>query len=330
MKRAYFRQLVGSVIGLAILAACSSGSLPFLNSHAGSLAPDTTESGYTATVRYVTDFYPLWFTYEQSKLATTNRLVGPVRMGPLFHEVVAPNDDTLYCSTFTDLSKEPLIVTIPATKVVFSVLSTDAFGDVFETGMKTSGVYGLTGPGWNGVLPAGVTQVALPNNFSNLIIRVDKFSASGVDQTRRAEIFRASLRAAVLSTYVKDPTAGPPLILPLAAYVTPFKTIADDLIRTNPAAFLKQLQTAVASSNTPPLLPGEQSVSDNFNQLFNANPGGAGFASGARQAHEQILEYYLNNRGKTNWITFNSIGTSWTHIVRSSITEFIQYGNNRN
>lgn len=40
-----------------------------------------------------------------------------------------------------------------------------------------------------------------------------------------------------------------------------------------------------------------------------------------------ILNRYLQNTGKTNWITFAEIGTTWSSLVRSAITEFIQYGN---
>ncbi len=58
----------------------------------------------TTTLNYVAQFYPLWFTYYQSQFASTNRLVGPNRISPLYQIVVAINNDTLYASTFLDLS----------------------------------------------------------------------------------------------------------------------------------------------------------------------------------------------------------------------------------
>ncbi len=65
---------------------------------------------YTTTVDYVAEFYPLWFTYNQSVNATVNRLVGPAKISPLYQTVVAINVDTHYGSTFLDLSSQPVIL----------------------------------------------------------------------------------------------------------------------------------------------------------------------------------------------------------------------------
>jgi len=92
--------------------------------------------------------------------------------------------------------------------------------------------------------------------------------------------------------------------------------------------FLKALQKAVASSNTPPLSKADQALSDAFNGFFNAsNPDTTALSAGAQKAHEMIVDAYLNNTGKTKWIAFTSIGTTWSNLIRSAITEFIQYGN---
>jgi len=72
-------------------------------------------SPFNTTVAYVAQFYPLWFTYYQSQLAFFNRnnLVGPNRVSPIYHYVVAINVDTLYASSYLDLTAQPVIVTIP-------------------------------------------------------------------------------------------------------------------------------------------------------------------------------------------------------------------------
>lgn len=38
---------------------------------------------FSTTVAYGAQFYPLWLTYNQSRFATHNRLVGPGRVSPL-------------------------------------------------------------------------------------------------------------------------------------------------------------------------------------------------------------------------------------------------------
>src|SRR5215471_18074826 len=76
---------------------------------------------YTTTVAYVETFYPLWFTYHQTGLGNPNQLVGPERVSPLYHVVVAINDDTVYCSSYLNLDPtspqgEPvMILTVPST-----------------------------------------------------------------------------------------------------------------------------------------------------------------------------------------------------------------------
>jgi hypothetical protein len=296
---------------------------------------------FATTVAYVVQFYPLWFTYHQSQLGTPNRLGGPDRISPLYHSVVAINDDTLYASTFLDLTAQPVILTIPATTATYSVLTLDPYGNIFETGIQpqTPGTYGLTGPDFTGTLPAGVTPIAMPLNFTTLIFRADKFSSTGEDQMAAAEQFRASLRTATLSEYLNDPSAGTPEIVPeFPAFAVPFKTTADELIAKDAITFLKQLQTAVASSNTPPLSPAEQALSNRFDRVFGTgefgSPSGpnsaqrAQFIAGAQAAHKLIIDRYLTHRGTTNWIHFTNIGDWGDQVIeRSSITEFCQYCN---
>jgi hypothetical protein len=183
------------------------------------------EGAFTTTVAYVVPFYPLWLTYYQSLFATRNHLVGLDRISPVYQFVVAINDDTLYASTFLDLTAQPVILTIPATTATYSVLTLDPYGDIFESGIQpqTPGTYALTGPGFTGTLPAGATPIAMPLNFTTLIFRADKFSPSGEDQMAAAEQFRSSLKTQTLSDYLNDPSGVTTLILPELAFALSFK-----------------------------------------------------------------------------------------------------------
>src|SRR5262249_1405277 len=150
-------------------------------------------------------FYPLWFTYNQSRFANHNRLAGPKQVTALYHIVVAINVDTLYASTFLELSKQPVVLTIPPTHATYSILTLDAYGDIFDTGIKAGnpGNYLLTGPGPGpgGTPPGGLTHIRVPFDFSVLIFRADKFSSSGENQIAEAERFRASLAAQPLCVF---------------------------------------------------------------------------------------------------------------------------------
>jgi hypothetical protein len=295
-------------------------------------AANTQSDAYTTTLAYVQQFYPLWFTYHQSRLVAHNRLVGPLRVSPLYQGVVAINVDTLYASSFLDLTQEPVILTIPKTSVTYSILTLDAYCNVFDSGIptQTAGTFALTGPGFSGKLPPAVTRIPIPLNFATLIFRADNFSSTGESQIAQAKQFRSSLRLQTLSGYLKRPSEGHTLVLPEVTFSVPFKRTADTLIADAPITFLRQLQTAVASPRTPPLSPAEQSLVNKFNDLFGKGNVGrnSDFAAGAQAAHNTILERYLTHLGPTNWIHFTNIGHWGDQVIeRSSITEFIQYAN---
>ena len=281
---------------------------------------------------------------HQSQLAFFNRnnLVGPNRISPIYHYVVAINVDTLYASTYLDLSAQPVVLTIPESTPPFmsySILMLDPYGDLLDANPPippmTPGSYALIGPGgFTGTLPQGVTPIALPVNFSALIFRADKFSSAGQDQSTQANDFRKALTTQTLSNYVPD-GGTPTKIAPEFFFSVPFKTTADDLIAQDPIAFLRQLQRAVVSDHTPTLSPYEQALSDRFDSLFGSgNMNRSEFSKGAQAAHELILDRYLSFTHwaaptPTYWIHFTNIGDWGNQVVeRSAITEFIQYANN--
>lgn len=94
------------------------------------------------------------------------------------HTVTAPNADTLYTTAWIDVSKEPWILSLPDMKdryYLFPML--DAWTNVFQVpGKRTTGTkvqtYAITGPGWPGTLPPGVTEYKSPTNMVWFIGRI--------------------------------------------------------------------------------------------------------------------------------------------------------------
>jgi len=285
---------------------------------------------------YVVQFYPLWFTYWQSRIVPENQLAGPDRVSPIYKIVVAINVDTLYASSLVNLRDEPVVVTIPETSATYSILTLNAYGEIFHTNLVagTPGTYLLTGPGWSGSAPAGMTQVPIPFDYSILIFRADRYSSSGENQVDEANAFRSALRLLPLAEYQADPSGGATTIYPEFYLAEPFKRTADSLATYAPIRFLAMLQQAVASSNTPPLSASEQELSQRFDQLFGDGEGHLDpadelrFAAGTRRAHAAILDRYHAHAGPTGWINFTNIGHWGPQVIeRAAITEFIQYGN---
>lgn len=89
---------------------------------------------------------------------------------PEDREVVRPNVDTLYSFAWLDLSREPVVLHLPALKGRYYLMQMmDAWTNVFAApGTRTSGdqagSYAIVGPRWQGVLPAGVKKIQAPTD----------------------------------------------------------------------------------------------------------------------------------------------------------------------
>lgn len=94
-----------------------------------------------------------------------------------FKDVVRANVDTLYSSAFLDLTAEPVVLTVPDTHGRYFLLPMlDAWTNIFASpGKRTTGTkagnYAVTGPGWTGKLPKGVTELKAPTNMVWIIGR---------------------------------------------------------------------------------------------------------------------------------------------------------------
>ena len=95
-----------------------------------------------------------------------------------FRDVTAPNADTLYTTAWVDVSKEPWILSLPDAQdryYLFPML--DGWTNVFQVpGKRTTGdkaqKYAITGPGWKGELPEGVTEYKSPTSIVWLLGRI--------------------------------------------------------------------------------------------------------------------------------------------------------------
>ena len=325
--------LFAAVLATALAVGPASGEAGTAQPAGASVKASSPEGkAFNVARRYLVRFWPRWFTWRQSQLSVLNRLVGPDRVSPRWGIVVAPNDDTFYVTAQVDLSKGPQVLTIPETDDVYSLLTLDVFGSVFESGIPTDrpGTYALVRPGWHGDLPGGVQRVEVPYRESEWIIRADKYAADGTDKRLEALRFRSELRFTSLSDYRSDPDSGHPLIVPVGFYSPQVKTMADTAVYETPIGFLRQMQDAVDDPGTEPMTRSDRRLAQRFDRIFDSASGQtqARMINAIQAGHSQILNRWMTHTGATNWIYFDNIG-DWgdAFLDRAALTEFIQLGN---
>ena len=94
------------------------------------------------------------------------------------HCCAAPNADTLYTLAWLDVSGEPWVFSIPDMGDRYYIMPMlDGFSEVFmvaspgTTGSQPQ-TYAITGPGWSGTLPDGVTRVESPTAIVWILGRI--------------------------------------------------------------------------------------------------------------------------------------------------------------
>jgi hypothetical protein len=146
--------------------------------------------------------------------------------------VVRPNFDTLYSSAWLDLTKEPLVLSAPATNGRYYLLPIlDMWTDVFASpGWRTTGTgagnFLITPPGWAGTVPSGLARIAAPTPYVWIIGRTKTDGPSDYDAVRKIQ---AGYKITPLSQLGKEAPPVQPALDPSVDIKTPPKTIVDTL-----------------------------------------------------------------------------------------------------
>lgn len=135
-----------------------------------------------------------------------------------FRDVTAPNADTLYTTTWIDVAKEPWIVSIPDMKGRYFLLPMlDGWTNVFQVpGKRTTGTgaqqYAITGPGWSGTLPPGVTEYKAPTNLVWILGRI--YCTGTKEDYKAVHALQDQMAIVPLSAYGKPYTPPPGTVDP--------------------------------------------------------------------------------------------------------------------
>ncbi len=167
------------------------------------------------------------------------------------HTVTAPNADTLYTVVWLDVSKEPWIISAPDMKGRFFLLPMlDGWTTVFaDPGKRTTGTaaqkFAITGPGWTGTLPAGVTEYKSATSMVWLLGRI--YCTGTPEDYKAVHALQDQMTAVPLSSYGKPYTAAPGVVDPSID----MKTSIRDQVNAMDAASYFKLFAQLLKANPP-------------------------------------------------------------------------------
>jgi hypothetical protein len=124
-----------------------------------------------------------------------------------FKNIVRPNVDTLYSSAWLNVSKEPIILSVPDTHDRYYLLEfMDAWTNVFASiGKRTTGTsaqnFAIVGPFFNGKLPKRMKIIKLPTNFAWILGRIQ---TNGKKDYKFVNDIQNKLRLTPLSRWPND------------------------------------------------------------------------------------------------------------------------------
>ena len=261
-----------------------------------------------------------------------------------YRDVTAPNADTLYTTTWIDVSKEPWILTLPDMKdryFLFPML--DGWTNVFQVpGKRTTGTkaqtYAITGPGWSGELPPGVTEYKAPTGIVWILGRI--YCTGTPEDYKAVHALQDQISVVPLSAYGKPYTPAPGTVDPAidmktavreqvnaldaAAY---FKLFAD-LLKTNPAA--ADDAPMVAKLAKIGVVPGQDF------DVTKLDPAVAkGLAGAPKPGQEVIMDWMKAGivagdfKLEHGWLFTTKTGLYGTHYVQRALITAIGLGANR-
>jgi hypothetical protein len=162
--------------------------------------------------------------------------------------VVRYNFDTLYSAAWLDMTREPIVVSVPDTGGRYYLLPMlDMWTDVFASpGWRTTGTgpgnFLLTPPGWSGSTPSGMTRIEAPTPIVWIIGRTKTDGPADYDIVHTIQ---AGYKVVPLSQWDKPPVPPTVTIDPSVDMKTPPKVQVDTMPARKFFAYAAELMKVV-------------------------------------------------------------------------------------
>lgn len=326
---------------VAVLLLTILAEIPSMSS-AATISEEEAASIGTETYIYG---YPL-VTMEMTRRVLTNAAAPDGKLAPMGQfaklrtyptpadkEVTAPNADTIYTLAWLDLSKGPWVLSIPDMKGRYYLMPMlSGWTDVFQVpGKRTTGTkaqaYAVTGPGWNGALPAGVTAYKSPTSIVWILGRI--YCTGTPEDYKAVHALQDQFKLVPLSASGKAYTPPKGKVDPNIDMKTP---VRDQVNKLDAAAYFKLLETLMkdnppAEADAPMvakmakigLIPGKDF------DLSKLDPAVAKGLQHVPEAGQEKIAGHFKNAGVdlNGWVFATKTGIYGTdYLQRATITWF--------
>lgn len=297
--------------------------------------------------------YPLVLMDIIRQLATNvprpdeNRLKAPVnqfvhaRAFPdyTFTDIVSPNADTLYSSAFLDLSREPIVLSVPDMgKRYYLMPMLDAWTNVFASpGTRTTGNergdFAIVGPDWTGELPEGLDEIQAPTEMVWIIGRTQ---TNGTDDYAAVHAIQQQYRLIPLGAWGKSYT--PPASVPVEPGVDTKTPSAEQVKKMSSGSFFSRLKQLLKGN---PPAKGDSDALKRFGKI-GFEPGQTSEATkldsttakevegGVRDAQARIVSEGRKQHGDivNGWKIMGNVGQYGADYLWRAVVATVQLGSN--
>jgi hypothetical protein len=256
-----------------------------------------------------------------------------------FHDVTAPNADTLYTMAWLDLGKEPYVLSLPNAHGRYYLMPMlNAWTTVFQVpGKRTTGTgpqkYAITGPGWSGTLPAGVSEY---KSLTNLVWILGRIYCTGTPKDYKAvHEMQDKITLVPLSFYGKAYSPPPGTVDP----AIDVKTAVRDQVNALDASAYFTLMAQLMKDNPPaaadaPMLARIAKIGIVPGQPFDLSK----LSPGAQEALKavpkagvgKIMGYFKEGaQAQNGWTFFTKTGIYGTDYLDRAFITAVGLGANR-
>jgi hypothetical protein len=255
------------------------------------------------------------------------------------HCCAAPNADTLYTMAWLDVGAEPWVFSIPEMGNRYYIMPMlDGFSEVFHVASAslTGGrpqAYAITGPGWSGSLPEGVTQVKSGTAMVWVLGRV--YCTGTPEDYAAVHALQDQFSVVPLGAWGKPYTPSPGVVDPgfdmktgvrkqvNALEIDEYFKVLAQLLKTNPPK--AQDAEIVARMARIGIVPGQDFDGTKLGSLDRE-----AIKAVPKLALAKMAVYLKEQKTKDGWLYFTSgVGNFGTHYLLRGMANLLGPGWNR-